>query len=156
MKRLILATAVAALTVLSTAGTAEARREKPTDAQIAERIDTIRLAFAARGASDADQLQAVYTVCRETRFVNGLVSPTKDYGLLQLNRKAQQGRVRGFGWSMEDVRWNVAANATVAADLWAEVGWGPWTTKLDGRWTRPTKACRGYWQDWQAALAGAM
>ena len=51
-----------------------------------------------------------------------------EVGLLQIHPRYHTGRAAKFGWSMADL-YDPAKNVVVAADLFAEKGWGPWTCR---------------------------
>ena len=88
--------------------------------------DMIRVAFADRGASPAQQEQAIEVARCESGLNPGAVSPGGgNWGLFQINT-VHKARVAKVGWGWHEIvhPWQ---NATVAADLWAEQGWGPWT-----------------------------
>ncbi|MFA5566184.1 MAG: transglycosylase SLT domain-containing protein [Acidimicrobiia bacterium] len=88
--------------------------------------EMIRVAFANRGANETQQDQAIRVAQCESNLQPGAVSPGGgNWGLFQIN-KVHTGRVaaHGFAWSEMLYPWQ---NAVVAADLWAEAGWQPWS-----------------------------
>lgn len=83
-------------------------------------------AFSDRGATPAQQQQAVEVARCESGLNPGAVSPGGgNWGLFQIN-KVHAGRVSGMGFAWGDMlqSWE---NAQVAADLWAQAGWSPWS-----------------------------
>lgn len=88
--------------------------------------EMIMTAFASRGATVEQQDQALRVAQCESNLRPGAVSPGGgNWGLFQIN-KVHTGRVaaHGFAWSEMLYPWQ---NAVVAADLWAESGWQPWS-----------------------------
>jgi len=86
----------------------------------------IRVAFSERGASPAVQEQAVRVAHCESTLRPAAKSPGGgNWGLFQINT-VHRGRVAtmGFDWNQMLEPW---ANAVVAADLWAQQGWRPWS-----------------------------
>ena len=53
------------------------------------------------------------------------VSPTGDYGVMQINLKTHRARIIRLDANVFEVDDNVR----VAADIWAEQGWRPWSTR---------------------------
>ena len=88
--------------------------------------DMIRVAFSERGASPAQQEEAIRVAHCESTLRPGAISPGGgNWGLFQINR-VHQGRVAALGFDWQEMLhpWQ---NAQVAADIWAEQGWRPWT-----------------------------
>lgn len=88
--------------------------------------DMIRVAFSERGASPAQQEQAIRVAHCESTLRPEAISPGGgNWGLFQINR-VHAGRVAAMGYEWHEMLmpWQ---NAVVAADLWAEQGWRPWT-----------------------------
>lgn len=88
--------------------------------------DLIRMSFAAEGATPAQQDQAVAVARCESSLNHAVTSPGGgNWGLFQIN-KVHAARVNalGFGWHEMLHPWQ---NSIVAADIWAEQGWRPWT-----------------------------
>ncbi|MDZ7732233.1 MAG: transglycosylase SLT domain-containing protein [Acidimicrobiia bacterium] len=54
-----------------------------------------------------------------------VISPTNDYGLMQING-VHRGRWRAMGYSEADML-RPGPNLAVAHAIWAEQGWGPWS-----------------------------
>ncbi len=87
--------------------------------------DQIRFYFGNRGASTSDQERAV----RVARCESGLQPTARNgqfTGLFQLGRGYHEGRAARLGYSWDQM-WEAGPNIQVAADLWAEAGWGPWS-----------------------------
>lgn len=94
--------------------------------------DLIRQGFARFGAEVAEQAVRV-AGCESTgdetgnrldeRATNG-----QHAGLFQISRTYHEDRARrlGFTW---DQMWTAEPNIAVAADLFSESGWGPWTCR---------------------------
>jgi hypothetical protein len=83
-------------------------------------------AFADKGATPAQQQQAVEVARCESGLNPAAVSPGGgNWGLFQINR-VHAGRVNamGFNWSDMTHSWE---NAQVAAELWSQAGWSPWS-----------------------------
>jgi len=88
--------------------------------------DMIRMAFADRGASPAQQEEAIAVAHCESTLDPGAISPGGgNWGLFQIN-SVHRARVNqlGFGWDEMLHPWQ---NAQVAADIWADQGWRPWS-----------------------------
>lgn len=87
--------------------------------------DIIRRVFARFGAQVAEQ--AVRVAGCESRYdPNARLGP--NIGVFQLNGQFHRARAArlGFSWSQMS---DPFANATVAADLYSDSGWGPWSCK---------------------------
>lgn len=68
---------------------------------------------------------ALLAMRRESGCNPNAVSPSGDYGLMQIHFAAHSKKVNGNLKSLFDVRTNIR----VAAQIWRESGgWGPWTT----------------------------
>lgn len=88
--------------------------------------DMIRFAFAERGATPAQQDQAIRVARCESSLHAGAISPGGgNWGLFQINT-VHRGRVQAMGYQWNDMLRGFE-NAQVAADIWAEQGWRPWT-----------------------------
>lgn len=88
--------------------------------------DMIRVAFSERGASPAQQEEAIRVAECESTLRPDAISPGGgNWGLFQINR-VHTGRVAGLGFTWQEMLYPWQ-NAVVAADLWAEQGWRPWT-----------------------------
>ena len=88
--------------------------------------DIIRMSFAERGATPQQQEQAVQVARCESGLNGFAISPGGgNWGLFQINR-VHAGRVAAMGYSWEQMR-NSWENSVVAADIWAQQGWRPWS-----------------------------
>lgn len=88
--------------------------------------DVIRVAFAERGATPAQQEQAIRVAhCESTLRPEAISSGGGNWGLFQINR-VHRGRVEAMGLSWDSML-RPYENAYVAADIWAEQGWRPWS-----------------------------
>lgn len=88
--------------------------------------DYIRVAFGLRGATAEQQEQAIRVARCESALRYDAISPGGgNWGLFQINR-IHRRRVEAMGHRWEDMLLP-AQNAHVAADIWAEQGWRPWT-----------------------------
>lgn len=88
--------------------------------------DFIHLAFAEQGANNHQQDQAVRVAKCESSLNHAAVSPGGgNWGLFQIN-KVHRGRVEAMGFTWDQMLLPYE-NAQVAAAIWAEQGWGPWT-----------------------------
>lgn len=88
--------------------------------------DCIRVAFAARGADLHQQDQALRVAwCESTHRPEAISPGGGNWGLFQINR-VHRGRVAAMGLTWDDML-HPYANAVVAADIWAEQGWRPWS-----------------------------
>ena len=86
----------------------------------------IHLAFSERGATNAQQEQAVRIAHCESTLRHDAVSPGGgNWGLFQINT-VHRGRVQAMGYTWDQMLLPLE-NARVAADIWAEQGWRPWT-----------------------------
>ena len=86
----------------------------------------IHLAFSERGATNAQQDQAVRIAHCESTLRHDAVSPGGgNWGLFQINT-VHRGRVEAMGYTWDQMLLPLE-NARVAAAIWAEQGWGPWT-----------------------------
>lgn len=83
-------------------------------------------AFKERGASDEQVQQAIRVANCESTLRAGAISPGGgNWGLFQINT-IHRGRVEAMGHRWDDMLKGYE-NARVAADIWAEQGWRPWT-----------------------------
>lgn len=95
--------------------------------------DIVRSAFARFGATVAEQAIRVAS-CESTgdvtgqHFDPGATGSQGEVGLMQIHPKYHSARAAKFGWTMHDL-YDPAKNVVVAADLFAEKGWGPWTCR---------------------------
>jgi hypothetical protein len=88
--------------------------------------DFIRVAFAERGATPAQQDQAIRVAhCESTLRHDAVSRGGGNWGLFQINR-VHRPRVEAMGFSWSDMLLPYE-NSIVAADIWAEQGWRPWT-----------------------------
>lgn len=88
--------------------------------------DFIRVAFAERGADQVQQEQAVRVANCESSLNHAAVSPGGgNWGLFQINT-VHRGRVAAMGYAWDQMLMPYE-NARVAAAIWAEQGWGPWS-----------------------------
>jgi hypothetical protein len=88
--------------------------------------DFIRVAFSERGATAAQQEQAIRVAHCESTLRHDAVSPGGgNWGLFQINT-VHRGRVAAMGYTWDQMLLPYE-NARVAADIWAEQGWRPWT-----------------------------
>ena len=88
--------------------------------------DFIRVAFAERGANAAQQEQAIRVAHCESTLRHDAISPGGgNWGLFQINT-VHRGRVEAMGYAWDQMLLPYE-NARVAADIWAEQGWRPWT-----------------------------
>lgn len=90
--------------------------------------DMIRHAFAARGATVAQQDEAVAIAWCESRHQADAISPGGgNWGLFQINT-VHRARVEALGHRWPDMLKGYE-NASVAADIWVEQGWRPWSCR---------------------------
>lgn len=105
--------------------------------EIAVAIDLARLQWGACGewrelalteGWSADEWPILSRVLyRESRCQPHLISPTKDYGLVQANRKAHRETVEQmFGIPFEEAMLNPVLNLRFGAWLQNVSGWSPW------------------------------
>jgi hypothetical protein len=89
----------------------------------------IRAGFARFGAAVAEQAVRVSS-CETGGTFNPAAVNGAHAGLFQISRTYHADRVRrlGFTW---DQMFTVEPNVAVAADIYAESGWGPWTCRWD-------------------------
>lgn len=88
--------------------------------------DVIRGSFAEFGAPPHVQEQAIQVARCESGLRWDAVSPGGgNWGMFQINR-VHQGRVNGMGYAWQEMLYPWQ-NARVAASIWAEQGWRPWT-----------------------------
>jgi hypothetical protein len=88
--------------------------------------DFIRVAFAERGATPTQQDQAIRVADCESSLRHDAVSRGGgNWGLFQINTVHRQ-RVANMGYTWDQMLLPYE-NARVAADIWAEQGWRPWT-----------------------------
>ena len=88
--------------------------------------DMIRVAFAERGASNHQQEQAVQVARCESGLRWDAISPGGgNWGMFQIN-SVHRGRVNAMGYQWNEMLYPWQ-NAQVAASIWAEQGWRPWT-----------------------------
>jgi hypothetical protein len=52
----------------------------------------------------------------------------RNVGLFQINR-VHRARVAAMGYTWEQVRLDPVINAVVAASIWADQGWRPWSCR---------------------------
>ena len=89
-------------------------------------IAAIQTEFAARGATDAEQSDAVRVAACESGGGDPLgiqpqVVSRGNYGMFQINWTAQHNRVTRLGYSKDQLL-DPIVNARVAADLWLDLG----------------------------------
>lgn len=88
--------------------------------------DLIRMIFAEHGATPAQQEEAIAVARCESGLNPAAVSPGGgNWGLFQINR-VHAGRAAAQGWSW-DMMLHTIENTHIAADLWLEQGWRPWS-----------------------------
>ena len=88
--------------------------------------DLIRRVFARFGPAVAEQ--AVRVAGCESRYDPAVVNSSGHTGLFQLSPRYHTARAQRLGFSWAQMR-EAEPNALVAADLYAEQGWGPWTCR---------------------------
>ena len=89
-------------------------------------IAAIQTEFAARGATDAEQQDAIRVAACESGGGDALsiqpqVVSRGNYGMFQINWTAQRNRVAKLGFSKDQLL-DPTVNARVAADLWMDLG----------------------------------
>lgn len=88
--------------------------------------DFIRVAFSEQGADAVQQEQAVRVANCESTLNHAAVSPGGgNWGLFQINT-VHKARVEAMGYTWDQMLLPYE-NARVAAAIWAEQGWRPWT-----------------------------
>ncbi len=88
--------------------------------------DFIRVAFSERGANTEQQEQAVRVAhCESTLRPDAKSRGGGNWGLFQINT-VHRARVEAMGYTWDQMLLPYE-NARVAADIWAEQGWRPWT-----------------------------
>ncbi len=88
--------------------------------------EMIWTAFSERGASPQQIDEAIRVAhCESTLNPGAVSSGGGNWGLFQINT-VHRGRVADMGYSWHQMLMPYQ-NAQVAADIWAEQGWGPWT-----------------------------
>lgn len=115
------------------ASTTTRRAPAPSDATTAELEAIIRAGFARFGTHVADQAVNVAHCEAPHDEIPGALDPNAtgaegEVGLLQLHPRYQIDRAAKFGWTMHDL-YDPTKNVAVAADLYAERGWQPWTCR---------------------------
>lgn len=88
--------------------------------------DLVRIAFEGEGATPAQQEQAVQVARCESGMNYQAISPGGgNWGLFQINR-VHAAKVNGMGYAWDEMLlpWQ---NAVVAAQIWSEQGWRPWS-----------------------------
>lgn len=87
-------------------------------------------AFSQEGATPAQVGEALEVAACESGFNPDAVSPSGGHvGVFQLSTRYHRERAARLGFTWEQVAHDARANATVAADLWAEQGWRPWSCR---------------------------
>jgi glucose/arabinose dehydrogenase len=119
-------TTVAPTTTTTTAPVAVVARSAPT--YHGSIPDLIRSVFSRFGAVVAEQAVRVSHCETGGTFDPGATGRQGEVGIFQLHPKYQSGRAAKFGYSMADL-YDPVKNAEVAADLYAESGWRPWTCR---------------------------
>lgn len=90
--------------------------------------DAIRAGFARFGPVVAEEAVRV-SECETAGSFNPKATGSQgERGLFQIHPKYHQERIKRLGFSW-DRMYEVGPNITVAADLYAEQGWGPWTCR---------------------------
>jgi hypothetical protein len=89
-------------------------------------IMAIQTEFAARGATDTEQQDAVRIAACESgggdpMGIQPQVVSRGNYGMFQINWTAQQNRVARLGFTKDQLL-DPVVNARVAADLWMDLG----------------------------------
>lgn len=86
----------------------------------------ITVAFEEQGASPAQVEQAVRVAHCESTHRHNVISPGGgNWGLFQINT-VHRRRVEQMGYRWDQMLFPLE-NARVAAAIWAEQGWRPWT-----------------------------
>jgi len=86
----------------------------------------VPLALEVGWPADRQVIEKLLAVMhRESRCTPDVISPTKDYGLMQINRSAHHARIESWGWTMETML-DPRANLTYALWLFNDQGWRPW------------------------------
>lgn len=117
-------TTVAPTTTTPTVRPASASRP----AAAGEVPDIIRRAFSRFGAAVAEQAVRV-AGCETGRTYNPTVVNSSGHtGLFQLSPRYHSGRAARLGFTWAQMR-EALPNALVAADLFGEQGWRPWTCR---------------------------
>lgn len=89
--------------------------------------DMIRAGFARFGSAVAEQAVRV-SGCETGHTYDPHATNGAHAGLFQLSRTYHEERARKLGYSW-DRMFEAGPNIAVAADLYAESGWGPWTCR---------------------------
>jgi hypothetical protein len=89
-------------------------------------IFAIKSEFAARGATEADQENAIRIASCESGggdaySIQPQVVSRGNWGMFQINWTAQRSRVERLGFTRDQLL-DPAVNARVAADLWSDLG----------------------------------
>lgn len=112
-------------TTTSTATTTTAAPRRPKPAFSGSVPDAIRAGFARFGTAVAEQAVRV-AYCESTH--NPAARNGAHYGLFQISSTWHDARVHRHGFTWERMT-EVGPNITVAVDIYAEQGWGPWTCR---------------------------
>lgn len=108
------------------APTAVLTRPASTSYDVAQLEQIIRDGFARFGADVAEQaVDQAWCETGQTLDPNS-TGDEGEVGLLQIHPRYHTERAAKFGWTMADL-YDPAKNVTVAADIYAESGWQPWT-----------------------------
>lgn len=112
-----------------TAPTAVATIRRPAvTAGVAQLEQIIRDGFARFGAAVAEEaVDQAWCETGQTLDPNS-TGDEGEVGLLQIHPKYHTARAAKFGWTMADL-YDPYKNVVVAADIYSESGWGPWTCK---------------------------
>lgn len=104
--------------------TARSAPTRPTG----EIVDIIRSAFARFGPDVAEQAVRVSRCETGGTFNPAVVNGSGHTGLFQLSPRWHTARAQRLGFSWAQMR-EALPNALVAADLYGEQKWGPWTCR---------------------------
>lgn len=88
----------------------------------------IRAGFARFGPAVAEQAVRVSSCETGGTFDPTVVNASGHTGLFQISRRYHEARVNRLGFTWDQMR-EAWPNITVAADLYAEQGWRPWTCR---------------------------
>lgn len=89
--------------------------------------EIIHVWFDRYGASMDDKEDAI-EVARCESSLNPRATNGVHYGLFQISRTYHEARARSLGYTWDEML-QAGPNSHVAASLWAEEGWGPWSCK---------------------------
>ncbi len=87
----------------------------------------VALAMARYFPVNAQQMAMCLAYFENRTYDPFKVSPTGDYGVMQINLNLHRGRIAKLGLTPTDL-FVVDTNVMVAADIWEEQSFNPWTT----------------------------